>query len=514
MNRNVKWENSILKYIEDNYTKEQVERIKILNSKYGIDLSKISKGSERKIRMICIKEEYHNFDRDGNEVGYETSCYNFSKRGVRCGYCNSFASKKVHWKDSFAQWGIDNIDKEFLEKYWSNKNILNPWELSPKSGKKVWMYCLKKEYHNDNDGYEVSCKHFAEGNRCPYCSSKKIHYKDSLGYLYPNKSKMIAIPENNLVIEDTFSIAPKSHKKYYIKCNDCEKISRKRKSLSYMINKDYLCEYCSDGLPITEKFTANILEQLNIKFIFQLNKNTYEWCENSRYDFYLKDYNMIIETHGEQHYKNKSNGSNWNSLEYEQENDENKRKLALNNGIKHYIVIDMRKSEYEYIRNNIIEKLSPYFDLSNVKWKLAWEESQKSLCVKSWNLWNDGYSIPEISDMLNLSRRTILTYLKNGVKIGQCDYTTEESYKRNLGKRIGKNHYRAKKVICITTKRIFNTLKEGADYYNIKYSITIVNCCKLNRKSAGTYQGQKLVWRYLLLGSKTYRIKNKYKKLV
>ena len=71
----------------------------------------------------------------------------------------------------------------------------------------------------------------------------------------------------------------------------------------------------------------------------------------------------------------------------------------------------------------------------------------------------------------------------------------------------GKNSPRAKSVICITTRKIFFTTKEGANYYNIDHS-TVIKCCKGKRKSCGTHNGQKLVWRYLNHKHNfTYRIK-------
>lgn len=62
----------------------------------------------------------------------------------------------------------------------------------------------------------------------------------------------------------------------------------------------------------------------------------------------------------------------------------------------------------------------------------------------------------------------------------------------------GKNNPVAKSVICLTTKRIFYTIKEGATCYEISRSSNIISCCKGKRKSAGKYQGKKLVWRYLV----------------
>lgn len=87
----------------------------------------IYRHSDVEIWIKCINTDYHN--------SYKTSCMRFYKR-YSCPYC-SHRGGKVHPKDSFAQYHIDNTDPNFLEKYWSDKNTLDPWELPPKSDKKV-----------------------------------------------------------------------------------------------------------------------------------------------------------------------------------------------------------------------------------------------------------------------------------------------------------------------------------------------------------------------------------------
>lgn len=73
----------------------------------------------------------------------------------------------------------------------------------------------------------------------------------------------------------------------------------------------------------------------------------------------------------------------------------------------------------------------------------------------------------------------------------------------------GRNNPRAKSVICITTGKIFFTLKDGAEYYGIKNTGHIAQCCKNKRKSCGRYENKKLVWKYLIWNhGKIYRIKN------
>ena len=55
-----------------------------------------------------------------------------------------------------------------------------------------------------------------------------------------------------------------------------------------------------------------------------------------------------------------------------------------------------------------------------------------------------------------------------------------------------------KRIICITTNMIFDTLKEGADFYNIKSIGNLSECCNGKSKSCGKYNGQKLQWKHLI----------------
>ena len=61
------------------------------------------------------------------------------------------------------------------------------------------------------------------------------------------------------------------------------------------------------------------------------------------------------------------------------------------------------------------------------------------------------------------------------------------------------NNPKAKKVICITTGKVFNCMVDGAEYYKIKNSTDIGACCRGKQKSAGKHPitGEKLIWKYL-----------------
>jgi hypothetical protein len=68
------------------------------------------------------------------------------------------------------------------------------------------------------------------------------------------------------------------------------------------------------------------------------------------------------------------------------------------------------------------------------------------------------------------------------------------------------------KIICVTTHKTFDSIADGARYYNIHAS-HIVNCCKGKLKSAGKLpDGTKLVWRYIDDNNNNYT--HKCKKII
>lgn len=89
------------------------------------------------------------------------------------------------------------------------------------------------------------------------------------------------------------------------------------------------------------------------------------------------------------------------------------------------------------------------------------------------------------------------------------DFMSEENWKRKIEKVSGENNYKARSIICLTTKEIFKAMSIACKKYNINSS-HLSHCCQGKRKSCGKYKGQKLVWRYLVWNhNKIYRFSNK-----
>ena len=293
--------------------------------------------ANKQVWIKCNKKDYHD--------SYKTTPAHF-KEGKRCPYC---CNQKVHPKDSFGQWLIDEFGNDAIKKYWSPKNIVNSFNIAPKStSRKIWILCQNKSYHNDNGGYLVTPSHFTrENSRCPYCSHKNhkmIHKLDSFGSLYPEKVKYWS--SNNE--KSPFEVAPMSNKKYKFICQECGKeFERSLNKLNRYKNGVY-CNECNCSQ--LEHLTKDILNKYKINYDVQVEYNNLIGLGggNLSYDFYLPNYNFLIECQGIQHKK-------FTPAFHKTEEDFKKQ-------LEH----DRRKKEYAKEHNiNLLEIW--YYDIDNIE---------------------------------------------------------------------------------------------------------------------------------------------------
>lgn len=281
----------------------------------------ISYGGDKEIWLLCPEKDYHN-----DYGGYKTTPSQF-RRGNRCGYCGNH---KVHPLDSFGQYLIDTYGEDSMKRYWSSKNILDPFKISKRSTNKVYILCQNKNYHNNEGGYEISCDNFSGGKRCPYCNGKKVHTLDSFGALYPEKTKYWSSDNKR----SPFEVAPKSHKKYKFICEKCGK--EFERALNNASRNDYnlICIDCNSSQLETK--TRDVLEKYNIKYNTQVKYEYLIGIHNGdlSYDFYLPDYNLLIECQGEQHEKWIKSWITKEDFKKQLEHDKRKRKYALENNIR------------------------------------------------------------------------------------------------------------------------------------------------------------------------------------
>lgn len=159
---------------------------------------------------------------------------------------------------------------------------------------------------------------------CPFCASHKL-CDDECTYCF-NKSfashprSEFWSDKNNILPRNVFKF---SRHKFYFDCEDC---GHQFKSDLSNVNKGTWCPKCKNK---TEKKLYDWLggEYDNVKF-----QKKYDWCKNINrlpYDFVLKDYDIIIELDGPQHFRQISN---WNDPEETHKRDLFKMRKANKNG--------------------------------------------------------------------------------------------------------------------------------------------------------------------------------------
>ena len=121
--------------------------------------------------------------------------------------------------------------------------------------------------------------------------------------------------------------------------------------------------------------------------------------------------------------------------------------------------------------------------MENLRWATQSENNNNELTLKHISELNKGKI--RSKESIEKQKETIKLKNKNKIKVDKEK----------------KDH----RIICITTKKVFNSIKEAGEYYNINQG-NICDCCRGKYKSAGKLNGVKLVWMYYKDYIKKYEI--------
>ena len=294
----------------DNLIKEEADRI-LLRWDYENNIDKYG----GIIKPTQVSYCSHGF----NDKGYWFKCLKHPEHESELKNIKSFVTSKKKTNmlccsqcNSFAQWGIDNIDKHFLEKYWSNKNELlgiNPWHITRRCSEKVWIICQEKDYHED---YKITCDSFVGNDRCPCCCNfhGKVHPRDSLGqYIIDNYSKeFLDSVWSNKNTKSSFEYTPKSHIKVWWKCPEGKHEDYYR-IIQGSNTYDFRCAECvreRDESFLQEKVRL-YLNKLGYTVLHEYKCNILPINPKTNYplpfDNEVVELKLVIEVHGSQHYK-------------------------------------------------------------------------------------------------------------------------------------------------------------------------------------------------------------------
>lgn len=279
---------SLAEWMIENLGEDEIE--KYWSDKNEISPWDISYGSKKTIFIQCQEKDYHE--------DYDTTPNRFTYRGHRCPYCSS---QRIHPKDSFAQWGIDTYGDSFMEKYWSEKNTVSPWEISPHGTTKIYLKCQNTDYHED---YDVPVNNFScHKNGCPFCGGRRLHKLDSFAQWGVDNvcedflEKYWDYEKNGEL--DPWEISKGCIKKAYIKCQNKEHHQSYLVAVSMFIYYETRCPYCCnaggkvhpiDSLgsvhPETIELWSNKNKKTPLKYSPKSKQSVYWKCENNKHDDY------------------------------------------------------------------------------------------------------------------------------------------------------------------------------------------------------------------------------------
>jgi predicted Zn-ribbon and HTH transcriptional regulator len=281
------------------------------------------------------------------------------------------------------------------------------------------VMCLK-------DGHIWSSKFFnlANGRGCPVCGGTILHDGNRMAM---NREDLIKYFKNKDLAYDTALYSKKILDLICPKCNTPKKMA------AYALTTNgFSCSACGDGVSLPEKFCRSMLNELKLQFICQYSPT---WAIKKRYDFYVPSLNCIIECNGEQHY---SDVKKFNSTPDEiRANDRLKEKNAVENGIENYVTVDCSRSELDFLKGSFINSLSALLDIKKLDWNKIWEQSNKSILHEVCDIWNrhgDKITTKDVEDELNITKATVIKYLKIGTNLGLCVYNKKDEFAKRADK--------------------------------------------------------------------------------
>lgn len=320
--------------------------------------NEISSGTEKKYYFKCPRNIHP------SELKCICSFKNRQGGEMDCKKCNSFA-----------QYLIDLYGDNSLDLYFSDKNVVSPWEINKSSKQKVYIKCQEKDYHEDTF---MACNDFNQGRRCSFCSGRKTHPLDSLGKLLEDANLLHTWSEKNK--KSPYDYMPKSNKKVWWKCLD-DKHKDYSRSISGSNECYFRCPSC-----IQER-TESILQEKVRLYLESLNNEKFTILHEYNctivpinpktnhqlpFDNEIKELKLICEVHGTQHYR----ADKWCTLASKRNNTTPEYEL-------HMQKVRDRYKRIKAIQNNYFYLEIPYWlDDKEETWKHLIDNKLKEINYK------------------------------------------------------------------------------------------------------------------------------------
>jgi hypothetical protein len=466
-----------LGYVIPKY-KDKRQRMKIKRgTKILVKVEDLSSGSNVKLTKICDDCGEYCLGIKYGQIMISRNLTDGNDRCEKCGsiYAGNNQKENVEYERSL----------EYFAKTYGKGYLLSEFSCKNKKRLNNISFGTSDEYLWDcpdcKSEYPMAIYMRTKGINCPYCAGMRVNHTNCLWTILPDVASLLKNTQRG------YEITVGSGKKEIFICNQCG--FEQTKIVRNVVKDGFYCNRCSDKISYCEKFMANLFLQLNVDYEMQ---KVFNWSDKRRYDFFISSLNMIIETHGKQHYIDTGfEAKGGRPLKDEQENDLYKIHLAKLNKIDKYIILDCRESNIEFMKNTLLNsELCVFYSLNEIDWYECHAFASTSNMIKIiCDLWNQGVkSTVEIAKIAKLERSTVGRYLKNGVKFGWCDYdpkVTTFQTQSNNGLKSGKA------VVQLSINGEFIKVWRSCANAATTLSLSVGNIssvCRGERNSTGNYR--------------------------
>lgn len=340
----------------------------------------------------------------------------------------------------------------------TNFKILSQRRIDNKTG--YLVECLACGYIHEKRQSSLDLK-----RECACCSCRiVVKGINNASHLYPHINQFLVNKEDgeNLTPYDV-------HKPVKTKCPNCGYVNDKSRMVK--LCKDFKCTQCMSGSR-AERIVTNILKNGKYNFESQFIVGDY------RYDYYIPFLNMLLEVDGEQHRVEVKHFKI--SLKEQQLIDYKKEQLAHSLG---YTFKRIDIDTYESIES-IIKKLSFLeFDKTNIYNYLLDTEF-----VQFVELYNQGFLMKNIKKILNTHKKRVSHMAELASSLNLIVYNKEDS----------KYRHSIRKIKCVTTGQIFNTITDAEKFYNLSQG-NVGKVCRGKANYAGRHPdtNEPLQWEFI-----------------
>lgn len=285
----------------------------------------ITAGSEKKVWWIC-------------ENGHEWKAQIKSRKTRNCPYCSH--------KKASAEYNLFKDNPKLCKEWDYDRNNKNPKQYTPNTKSYVWWKCK-----NGHSWRASIIDRNKGGNGCPYCSGFLPTAENNLFVKNPLLSMQWDYEKNKKLPMD---YTPFSNKKVWWVCPKCgRKWEAQINDRNRRFANSKLCSHCS--MSYGENKISEFLCHNNIRYIYEKTFDDLFGLKGGllSYDFYLIDYNLLIEYQGEFH---DGSGGLYTKLNLKSQKDHDDRKR--NYAKKHNIdFLEIWYWDYDNIDKILFNKL-------------------------------------------------------------------------------------------------------------------------------------------------------------